>query len=390
MDSINWKKYIDTFARMSLTECTRGISVSDWANIAFRMEALETKKTVFEFGYDGAVEKEQYKDFLLAVKKLKESFHMVESAETTVPKWKRGKKQDSNQIEFKSTFVSDDAYVTLSFDGKESAVGVKAFDRDKALKIIDLFSPILKKKKERQGRACTLLKDQTIYVSDLGEAGKPFVRGNYDPSIVEDYDFLVKDLAAANPYGRLTILDGEAGTGKTYFVRGLINDVENSIFLIVPSTLVSNISDPSFMPAIIDLHEEEEAPIILVLEDADVALLPRSVDNMSKISDLLNFSDGIVGSIIDFRIVATTNAKRMEIEPALVRKGRLSRHINISSLNKPHAISVYERISGKSFSQLNEKTQQTFEDGLILADIYDIASSGRKESAPVPTKKIGL
>jgi SpoVK/Ycf46/Vps4 family AAA+-type ATPase len=367
---MDWKKHLDDIVRCSLTEDSNGISIADWASVAFRLEALETDKTVYEFSYDGAVEKEQHTDFIKAVEQLKKDFRMVESAESTVPKWRRGKKQDSGQLEFKSTFISDSSVIKLSFDGKESSVAVQSFDREKAIKVIDLFSPLLKKKKERQGRACTLLKEQSIYVSDLGAAGSALERENYVSSVVEDYDFLVKDLSAEDPYGRLVILDGPPGTGKTYFVRALINDIENSIFLIVPATLVAHISDPSFMPAIIDLHEEEEVPIILVLEDADVALLPRSTDNMSQISDLLNFADGIVGNIIDFRIIATTNAKKMDIEPALLRKGRLSKHVHIGKLPAMKAKNVFYRILGTPEQEEYVEVNKKLSNDMTLADVW--------------------
>lgn len=356
-------------ATHSLTDCAHGVSVFDWARVAFRMQAMEEGKTVISMNYSGAVENEQLDDFRKVMDKLKAEFHMVETSEATVNKWTRSGKQDTGRLDFNSGFISAETIVKVGFDGKEASVAIDSFERDRAKSIIDWFSPLLKKKSQRQGRACTLLMDQSIYVSDLGPAGEPLVRENYDKTVLDGFDFLVKDLAAESPRGRLAILDGPPGTGKSYFVRALINEIENSIFLIVPSSLVGHISEPNFMPAIIDLHEEEQVPIIMVLEDADAALLPRGVDNMSTISDLLNFADGIVGKIIDFRIIATTNAKRLEIEPALMRKGRLSRHVHIGKLELEHARNVFERLTGVKPSAAHEEKLLK----ATLADVYDLS-----------------
>ncbi len=49
---------------------------------------------------------------------------------------------------------------------------------------------------------------------------------------------------------------------------------------------------------------------MLIVEDADECLVQRGSDNMSTIASVLNISDGILGSILDVRVLATTNAEK--------------------------------------------------------------------------------
>lgn len=357
----------------------------NFARICMIFHALDKGGTVYKTSHGGAVEPEQVKDLMEIVENLKSKFQLLEiQVEAEASYNKRGLRNNiinGKEHTFSALFLGKEAVIDVSFTGKDCDINVFGMNEKEVQDIVGLFAPLLKKKSQRKGRACTLLKGADgIYVSDLGAGGKPFMKENYLPAVVEDYNFVVKDLASASPRGRLVILDGPPGTGKTYFVRGLINEIENSVFLIVPSSLVSHISDPSFMPAIINLHEDEGVPIIMVLEDADTALLPRGMDTMSTISDLLNFADGIVGNIIDFRIIATTNAKKMEIEPALLRKGRLSRNVHVGKLNEEKAKEVFERIT-ESKLELGSKWALTLQEEIVLAGVYDLAAEYKASTA---------
>lgn len=369
----------DRLGKLSLGTGMHSPSPSiNYARICMLFDAIKNKKTVYKSSHGGAVEPEQVADLLKIVDSFKEKFHLLEMGSDVISKYNKIGLRDNigntKGQSFDAVFLDSELIVSVGFTGKECDIEVYGLDQEKVAAVLTQFSPLLKKKSQRKGRACTLLKGADgIYVSDLGAGGTAMNKENYVSAVIDDYNFVAKDLASATPRGRLVILDGPPGTGKTYFVRGLINEVENSVFLIVPSSLVSHISDPSFMPAIISLHEDEGVPIILVLEDADIALLPRGMDTMSTISDLLNFADGIVGNIIDFRIIATTNAKKMEIEPALLRKGRLSRNIHIGKLPREKAIEVFERITQNKLAQ-DTKWSKALENEMVLADVYDLAA----------------
>jgi len=62
---------------------------------------------------------------------------------------------------------------------------------------------------------------------------------------------------------------------------------------------------------------------ILVIEDAETTLMKRAGDNSSAVSNLLNMSDGFPADFLNLCIICTFNTELENIDPALLRKGRL-------------------------------------------------------------------
>ena len=73
-------------------------------------------------------------------------------------------------------------------------------------------------------------------------------------------------------------------------------------------------------------------------------------------------------------MVATTNAKHCEIDPALLRPGRLCRRIEIDPLRPDYASRVFERLTG---------VPRVFDAPVPLADVYAAARGSRSAALPV-------
>lgn len=200
-----------------------------------------------------------------------------------------------------------------------------------------------------------------------GKAGVDLERGNYTSQVLEDFDHIVKDLRSNNPCGRLIIADGVPGTGKTFLVRGITNAVDKATFILVPPSMISDMMSPQFIPVLMD-HHIEKHPIVFIIEDADACLVERAGDNMNSISSLLNLGDGIFGSLFDVRIICTTNAKRMDIDPAIMRKGRCCRYIETTSLPKEQAEQVFQRLVNDT-SKILPHNQKSY----TIGDIYNFS-----------------
>src|SRR6185436_19347124 len=61
-----------------------------------------------------------------------------------------------------------------------------------------------------------------LALNNIGNAGIPLERRNYNPKVLEDYDYVVKDFNTTSPAGRMAIMEGMPGTGKTHLVRGML------------------------------------------------------------------------------------------------------------------------------------------------------------------------
>lgn len=187
-----------------------------------------------------------------------------------------------------------------------------------------------------------------LVLTRVGTVGAPLVEENYTADNVAQFQHVAADLLAADPCGRLTILSGVPGTGKTFLVRALVNAGKGGTFVMIPPHMVHSLGDPGLVNLLIE-HKEDHVnqPLIMVLEDADSILVPRAADNMNAISGLLNLSDGLLGRALDIRIIATTNAVIEDMDEALTRPGRLCRHITTGPLPAAQADALCRKMGVK-------------------------------------------
>lgn len=228
---------------------------------------------------------------------------------------------------------------------------------------------------ERTGHIYAITKHgMNLGLSSLGNAGIPLVDGNYTPKVMEDYKFVIKDLRSETPSGRITIMRGAPGTGKTHLIRAMLLEVSDAMFVLISPEMVTNLAGPDLLPLLLTYRGGTTGPIILVLEDADKCLVKRDKENMNSIQSLLNLGDGILGSMLDLRIIATTNAQELHMEEALTRKGRLSKMLEVGPLDPLTAQKRFSSLCpGKKFPvEINGSTNpKDFK--ITLADVYGLA-----------------
>lgn len=205
-----------------------------------------------------------------------------------------------------------------------------------------------------------------LSLTSVGQVNAPLERRNYAPEVIKKYDHLVACLRSDAPCGRLVLLDGPPGTGKSYIIRALAGEVR-AMFVVVASSMIGYLAGPDVIPALLNSRCERSnaarEPIVLVLEDADAALIQRERGDHEQLSNILNIGDGLLGELADLRIIATTNAKRIELDSAILRPGRMCSHVQIDVLSNEVAGEVYERLTGKKLRAI-EAMEMT------IAEVY--------------------
>lgn len=120
------------------------------------------------------------------------------------------------------------------------------------------------------------------------------------------------------PGDGLMLFYGEPGTGKTTYIRHLMQEHQNKNFIILDANLLYNITTHSLLNTFI-----EEKNAIYIIEDCEKLLVSRDNESNPIISAFLNMTDGILSQVMNCKFICTFNTEIDKIDEALLRKGRL-------------------------------------------------------------------
>jgi hypothetical protein len=138
-------------------------------------------------------------------------------------------------------------------------------------------------------------------------------------------------------YG-LTVLTGAPGTGKTTLLRSLAHWlVDSHVFYFMPAARFASVESGEIVTFWANENRSSKLRKVLILEDAESVLLRRGDDNREKVATLLNLTDGMLGDALGLHVVCTLNSELAELDPALLRPGRLVAHRDFELLTAEEA-----------------------------------------------------
>lgn len=206
-----------------------------------------------------------------------------------------------------------------------------------------------------------------VYSSRGEEISVPL---NYRPAIKSAYPWIKKDLTDyiddyLNSEASVLILIGEAGTGKTTFIKNLIHRSGGNAKVAYDEKVML---DDGLFAGFIDDDSR-----FLVMEDADAFLQSRS-DGNTMMHKFLNVSDGLI-SAADKKMVFSTNLPNItDIDSALMRPGRCFDVVEFRRLTRDEAQAVIDETGAGVLPEDKEF--------ITLAELFSqqpSASTGRRK-----------
>lgn len=202
------------------------------------------------------------------------------------------------------------------------------------------------------------------------------IEKNYSQPILKSIEKLVNDKTPWSN-GKLLIINGPPGCGKTYFIRSLLRAWRNLLkptVILDPEEFSRNplyyfqiSSDESYEKELGGNYKTINRPRLLIMEDcADLIMTESRSAHYDKVGKLLNMTDGLLGQGRNDVFLISFNEEIKEIDPAFRRPGRLLMSLEIPKLSQTESL---DWLVGRGHKPPIEPREYT------LAELYEMVSN---------------
>lgn len=182
---------------------------------------------------------------------------------------------------------------------------------------------------------------------------------NYGEPFVKLHEYIVSNLTDDERIKGLYLFHGFPGTGKSSYIRYLINFIckKKRVIYLSPD-FASSLTDAGFLTFLLKYPNS-----VLVIEDGENILKKRNGASSQAVANLLNLSDGLLSDLLKIQVICTFNCDMRDIDEALLRKGRLVAKHEFKALEIDQAQDLLDSMN------IDFKADKK----MTLADIYNVS-----------------